>query len=66
MADDFYVIPSECMSCGAPAAVAPHIMKHYEPGTNYGSCYFFRQPENAAEVDQAIAAIHASCCGAVC
>lgn len=29
------------------------------------SCYFRRQPETAEEIEQAIRAVHVSCCGAV-
>ena len=64
MADpDFYVFPSECMACGAPESVAPDLMSHTEE--RYGNCYFVRQPVTPGEVDRAIAAVNASCCGAV-
>jgi len=62
-AQGFYVFPNECIGCGAPESVAPDLMGHDE-APHYG-CRFLRQPETPAEVDQAIAAVNASCCGAV-
>ena len=57
----FYVARDECMSCGAPETVAGGLMSHDEGG----HCFFVRQPESEAEVAGAIAAMGASCCGAV-
>jgi len=65
VAEDFYVETQECMVCGAPPVAAPNLMGFDENGTEYLHCYFKRQPNNAFEVEEAIAAINASCCGAV-
>jgi hypothetical protein len=62
---DFYVVENECMICGAPAVVAPDLIRHREGSKYSQSCYFIKQPSTAAEVDQAIAATEASCCNAV-
>lgn len=60
---DFYVAPGECVSCGAPAAVAPNLIRHSsEP---YHSCYFIKQPSTDEELRQAVAAVNASCVCAV-
>jgi hypothetical protein len=59
---DFYVAADECMACGAPEAEAPELMAHDDTAS---SCYFVRQPRSAEELSRAIAAVHASCCGAV-
>lgn len=66
MADDFVVITEECMFCGAPPAVAPNLMGMRVDDRDLPHCYFRKQPENDSEIDEAIAGINASCCGAVC
>lgn len=53
----FYVEGQHCICCGAPEAEAPDLIG-YDDDTG---CYFRRQPETPEEVDQAIAAIAASC-----
>ena len=63
--DDFYVEEVECMFCGSPPEAAPNLMSMRTNAAGYPSCYFKRQPQNEAEIDEAIAGIHASCCGAV-
>ncbi len=63
--DDFFVETNECMFCGAPPAAAPNLMGMRIGDTGYEECYFRRQPTNDAEVDEAIAGMSASCCGAV-
>lgn len=57
----FYVANGECISCGAPESEAQDLMSHDDGG----HCYFVRQPESPEEVEQAIHATWASCCGAV-
>jgi hypothetical protein len=59
---DFYVIEHECMACGAPAMEAPALMAHR---TSTSSCFFLKQPSTPDEVNQAVTAVQASCCGAV-
>jgi hypothetical protein len=54
------------MFCGAPPEVAPNLMGMQTDDRGYPHCYFRRQPENDVEVDEAIAGMNASCCGAVC
>lgn len=57
----FYVVNGECITCGAPETEAQELMSH----DDRGHCYFVRQPESPEEVEQAIRATWASCCGAV-
>jgi hypothetical protein len=51
-AEHFYVQPDCCMSCGVPQTVAPDLVGW----TNeiHPQCYWLKQPESAAELDQAI------------
>jgi hypothetical protein len=59
---DFYVGRHECMACGAPELEAPELMGY---DAEEGSCYFRRQPETPGELEHAMRAVWASCCGAV-
>jgi hypothetical protein len=63
----FYVINAECITCGAPHVVAPDLVA-WETDSEGGCshCYFKKQPEDPYELTQAIAAVAASCCGALC
>jgi hypothetical protein len=62
----FYVGNGECISCGIPHVVAPELMA-WESGPNdpHAHCYFKKQPDDPWEMKEALAAIHASCCGAI-
>ncbi len=62
---DFYVAPGECINCGAPAEVAPDLIRHHDASHADGGCYFIKQPSTPQELDQAIAAVDASCVCAV-
>jgi len=65
----FYVEDGECITCGAPHAVAPDLMGWDDDPNQPGShnhCYFKKQPSKPGELKQAIRAIAASCCGALC
>jgi hypothetical protein len=70
VAGPFYVANQECTACGAPHAVAPDLMgwdqmpSTLTPNAFYPHCYFKKQPDTEAELEQAIAAIRVSCCGA--
>ena len=57
---DFYN-DGDCLVCGAPHAEAPTLID-YAPD---GRCYFRHQPQNEAELDQAICALWVSCIGAI-
>lgn len=61
----FFVIYEECMSCGAPHVVAPDLLGWEDGSTGHCHCYFKRQPETPTEIELAIGAIKASCCGAL-
>lgn len=61
----FFVINQECIICGAPHAVARDLMGWEDDETGHCHCYFKKQPETPTEIEQAINAIKASCCGAV-
>ncbi len=58
----FYVENGECITCGAPHAVAPDLMGWNE---DHSHCFFRKQPSTPGEVDRAIQAIGMSCCGAL-
>jgi len=62
----FYVVNTECITCGAPHVVAPDLIA-WELDSQGGEvhCYFKKQPETPDEVDRAIRAIDTSCCGAL-
>jgi hypothetical protein len=62
----FYVVNTECITCGAPHVAAPDLMA-WELDSQGGElhCYFKKQPETLDEVDRAIRAIDTSCCGAL-
>ena len=50
-----------CIGCGAPEAEAASLMSHDATG----HCFFVLQPTSSEEVDSAIRATWASCCGAI-
>lgn len=53
----FYVLEGQCVSCDAPRAEAPGLVTlDDEVG-----CYFHKQPETPAEVDDAVRAVIVSC-----
>lgn len=56
---DFYVENQVCIACGAPEAEAPDLIDHSK--TEYGHCYFKKQPRTEDEIDRAINAISVSC-----
>jgi hypothetical protein len=58
----FYVAKDECITCGAPEADAPSLIRHDE---EHGSCYFYRQPENADDTYHALRAMAVCCVSAV-
>ena|SRR5262249_606575 len=62
----FYVMNEECITCGAPHAVAPDLMAWEDSEGAHSHCYFKKQPEDPYELTQAIAAVAQSCCGALC
>lgn len=62
----FYVGEGECTSCGVPHVVAPDLMAwESSPNDPHVHCYFKKQPDEPSELKQALAAIDASCCGAI-
>jgi len=56
---DFYVVNGECISCGAPHAVAPDLIG-WAANSEYQHCIWKKQPETFAETEQAFAAFDAS------
>jgi hypothetical protein len=63
---DFYVRNDECITCRAPEAVAPDLIGFYEDSTGTSArshCYFKRQPKSPEEIDRAVKAVLANCCG---
>jgi hypothetical protein len=58
----FYVADGECIACGAPEIEADGLMSHDDTSSH---CFFLRQPHSPDEIDSAIRATLASCCGAV-
>ena len=62
----FYVEKDLCITCRAPEAVAPDLIGFHkdQSGSNARShCYFKKQPETSAEIECAIKAVSANCCG---
>ena len=55
----FYVESDLCIACRAPEAVAPNLV-----GGNEHHCFFKKQPQTSEELEQAIRAVEACCCGA--
>lgn len=58
----FYVVDDECIMCGAPESVAPDLIAFHEEG-NRSHCFFKKQPETPEEIDRAVMAVGANCCG---
>jgi len=56
---DFYVVNNECISCGAPHAVAPDLIG-WADNVDPSHCIWKRQPATSQETDQAIDAVLAS------
>lgn len=56
----FTVTPEECIICRAPELVAPELIGFDEV---HSHCYWRRQPETPEEVNLAIEAVRACCCG---
>jgi hypothetical protein len=62
----FYVVNTECMTCGYPHVLAPDLIDWDQDSEGHKHhCYFKKQPESPEEVEQAIKAINGSCCGAL-
>jgi hypothetical protein len=62
----FYVVNTECITCGYPHVLAPDLMAWERDSEGHEShCYFKRQPEMPEEIEQAIRAVNGSCCGAL-
>jgi hypothetical protein len=62
----FYVEKDMCIICGAPESVAPDLIGFHEDpsGTDAEShCYFKKQPQTPEEIDRAVKAVRANCCG---
>lgn len=58
---DFYVERGVCLRCCLPHREAPELLN--DPNVPFGECYFRRQPQNDAEVEQACQAVRVSCVG---
>ena len=65
-AGPFYVQHDLCIMCRAPESVASDLIGFYEDpsGSNIRShCYFKKQPKTPEEIDRAVKAVWANCCG---
>lgn len=62
---DFYVEDGECISCALPASESPNLIGEDEESEYGYHCYFKKQPQTDAEVEDAINAMHVSCCWAL-
>jgi hypothetical protein len=63
---DFYVRNDECIACRAPESVAPDLIGFYEDPAGGGArshCYFKKQPKSPEEIERAVKAVWANCCG---
>src|SRR5688500_2202951 len=52
---DFYVVAGSCTRCCLVHGEAPELLN--DPAQPFNECYFRRQPQTPAEVEQAISAI---------
>lgn len=59
----FYVEDGVCILCTTPCHAAPDLMCSEQEVELAQSCYFKKQPTNQAEMDSAVDAVQASCCG---
>lgn len=59
----FYVVHGWCMACGFPHSLAPELIAPPEDQPD-SHCFFKKQPETPAEIEQAAKAIAGACCGA--
>lgn len=50
---DFYAVKGECLACGVPHVVAPDLMGW--TAEKFPHCYWTKQPQTQAELEQAIA-----------
>lgn len=55
----FYVEADLCILCGTPAVTAPNLVQMTE-----NHCYFKKQPSTETELEHAVEAVNACCCGA--
>jgi hypothetical protein len=62
VAGPFYVEADCCITCGAPEAEAPDLIRFDD---THGSCYFHHQPVTPDETFHAIAALNVCCVGAL-
>ena len=62
----FYVQNDLCITCRAPESVARDLIGFYEDTSGSGAsshCYFKKQPKPPEEIDRAVKAVRANCCG---
>ena len=65
-AGPFYVVNDECIICRAPESVAPDLIGFHEDASGdvkRSHCFFKKQPETSEEIDRAVSAVSANCCG---
>jgi hypothetical protein len=62
----FYVVNTECITCGYPHVLAPELMEWELDSEGHPiHCFFRKQPETMLEVLHAVKAVEGSCCGAI-
>jgi len=62
----FYVVNTDCMTCGYPHVLAPDLMAwELNSEGREAHCYFRKQPGTSQEIEQAVKAVAGSCCGAL-
>jgi hypothetical protein len=59
---DFYVAADQCISCGAPEAEAPGLIRFDDV---HLSCFFYQQPVDAESTYRAVSAVAVCCAGAL-
>jgi hypothetical protein len=59
---DFYVAADQCISCGAPEAEAPGLIRFDDV---HQSCFFSHQPVDAESTYRAVSAVAVCCAGAL-
>jgi len=64
----FYVEKDYCITCRLPEHEAPDLMGFHDSDSDSNAeshCYFKKQPATPEELQRAIAAVCACCCGAL-
>lgn len=59
----FHVANDVCLACDFPHQIAPDLIGYVSESSDTYHCFFKCQPKTAGEVELAVEALAASCCG---